>query len=193
MRLKSKEFDHLRSKPAQTRIGLERATKRDLETIYPILDVALAHQLAALSVLERIRKHHPDNLWAIRNLRTDKTAGIYGLLLLNAAGHAAVLDGSFTPTDPDPATLATPDQQVAAIYKWGVYAPGVLAAAFSIMSEKLSHPEFRHLDIFGNGTTEAGRRMLRTLGFRRVEGGTPPNLFVYHRHPDTGATYPPPQ
>lgn len=187
MRLKSKEFDALRPNPSQSRISMERATKWDLETLYPRLDVALAHHLAALPVMERIRTYNPDNLWAIRNQRVGQTVGMYALLLLNDAGHAAMRNGSFDAIDPLTAHLAAPADEVSAIYIWGVYAPGVAAAAFPIMSEKLSHPRFRHLDIYGNGTTEAGRKMLRTLGFTQVRGRQNPNLFVYHRSPDKGA------
>lgn len=183
----TKDFDSLEPRPTQTRIGIERATKCDLDLLYPQLEDALSRHLARLDVLERARLQHPDNMWAIHNYRTGTTVGIYAMLMLNADGHRAILAGTLDPLDPDSTLLATPQSETKAIHTWGVYAPGLAAAAIPMIAKKLREPEFRSLDIFGNGTTEAGRRTMRQLGFHPANGNMNSHLFVYRRRPNSSS------
>lgn len=177
----AKEFDTLDPESARRRIVVSRARDVELRAIYPRAAAALVQRMATLDTCESIRKRHLDNLWSITDRRSGELIGMYAMAMLTEDGHVALLDGSFEAHDPRLSHVAATGEPVSAIYKWGVFAPAMAAAAIPLIAERLSAPDYRDLDLYGNGSTPAGRRIMRSVGFRPVDSPKTPDLFVYPR------------
>lgn len=181
MMLTSKEFDALCLEYAMKRVAVSRTSREELVEIYPQVAVSLAQHMASLETSERLRRHHDYNLWSIRDLRTRALIGIYAMAMLTQPGHAALLDGAFDARDPDPAHVAASGEEIDAIYKWTVFAPGVAAAAIPLIADMLKSDKFRALDLYGNARTAAGRRIMLSVGFRPLGDPRVPHLYYYKR------------
>ena len=141
----------------------------------------MAQLTASPQICESIRRRHRDNIWSIRDRRNNALIGIYAMAMLTEDGHRALLAGEFEAHDPRLAHVAETGDHVAAIYKWGVYAPGVAAAAIPLIARRLQLPPYDEVDLYGNGSTEAGKRIMRAVGFRKLETLAAPNLYIYAR------------
>jgi len=137
--------------------------------------------MASLETCESIRRRHRDNIWSIRDIRTNALIGIYAMAMLTRAGHSALLAGEFEPQDPRLAHVAETGEKVSAIYKWGVYAPGIASAAIPLISRRLNMAPYEDINLYGNGSTAAGRRIMTSVGFRKLETSSAPNLYLYER------------
>lgn len=177
----SKEFDALDPGLAAIRVEITRATSAELVEVYPRIAEAFRQHIATLETCENIRRRHHDNIWSIRDLRSGAFVGLYAMAMLSQTGQQALLIGEFDAPDPRLSHVAATGDPVAAIYKWGVFAPGVAAAAIPLIAERLNSPDYRDLDLYGNGSTDAGRRIMRSVGFRRVADPRTPFLFQYER------------
>lgn len=181
MRHYVKEFDALDPSLAALRVRIGRATEEDLAEIYPQIAASFQQHMATLETCENIRRRHRDNIWAIHDNRAGGLIGLYAMALLTLTGQTALLQGDFDAPDPRLSHVAADGDDVAAIYKWGVFAPGPAAAAIPLIAERLNSPDYRDLNLYGNGSTEAGRRIMRAVGFRRVDDPRTPFLFEYER------------
>lgn len=137
--------------------------------------------IASLETCQNIRRRHQDNIWAITDRRDGSLIGLYAMAMLSPEGHRALLVGEFDAPDPRLSHVAATGDTVSAIYKWGVYAPGLAVAAIPLVAERLNTPDYRDLDLYGNGSTPAGRRIMESVGFRKVEDPRTPRLFKYER------------
>jgi len=181
MRHYAKEFDALDPNLATIRVRIGRTTQAELTEIYPQIAASFQQHMATLETCENIRTRHRDNIWSIFDNRSGDLIGLYAMALLTPTGQSALLQGKFDAPDPRLSHVAGNSDEVAAIYKWGVYAPGPAAAAIPLIAERLNSPDYRYLNLYGNGSTEAGRRIMRSVGFRRVEDPRTPFLFEYER------------
>ena len=177
----AREFDALQPLGHSARVTIDRASAADVAAIYPRIAVSLSQHIATLETCQSIRRRHLDNVWSISDRRGGRLLGLYAMAMLSEAGHAALLAGRFDAHDPRLAHVAATGERVAAIYKWGVYAPGIAAAAIPLVAERLLTPDYRHLDLFGNGVTPEGRRIMTSLGFRPVETPGGARLYRYAR------------
>ena len=157
------------------------AKPEELAEMHPAIARALGVPIATLDVTERIRSGRADNIWSIWTRNGSMLSGLYAMVMLSREGLMAVESGDFLARDPDPAHLALPGAPVAAIYKWTIYAPGRAAAAIALMAERLRAPAYVAADLFGAGSTEAGRRIMEGLGFRVVRRGGDMPLYRYVR------------
>ena len=181
MQVGVKEFDTLDPGPARKRVRVERATADDLKTFYPPTYASGSPRIASLETCEQIRRHHPDNIWSIFDQRDDSVLGFYAMTMLTESGLKALLRGDFEAHNPRLAHVASPDQRIHAIFKWGVHAPGMGAAAIPLISEMLNAPAYREIDLYGNGATAAGRRIMLALGFQKRDDPRTPLLYEYRR------------
>lgn len=181
MKQVSKEFDALDPIVATTRVRVVRATEKELAAIYPRIAAAFKQHMATLDTCENIRKRHHDNIWAIRDARQGSLIGLYAMAMLSEEGHRALRCGEFDAPDPRLSHVAGTGDNVSAIYKWGVFAPGLAVAAIPLMAERLNGPDYRDLDLYGNASTAAGERIMTSVGFRRVNDPRTPMLFKYQR------------
>ena len=137
--------------------------------------------IATLETCQEIRRRHQDNIWGIHDRRDGALIGLYAMVMLTAEGQYALQIGEFDAPDPRLSHVAATGDPVAAIYQWGVYAPGIAAAAIPLIAERLNGPDYRDLDLYGNGSTPAGRRIMQSLGFRKTEDPRTPQLYKYER------------
>lgn len=177
----SKEFDALDHNYTGKRVRIARTTHAELAEIYPKITAAFMQHMASLETCEHIRRRHHDNMWSIRDQRDGKLIGLYAMAMLTPTGHRALTNGEFDAPDPKLTHVAATGDPLSAIYKWGVYAPGPAVAAVPMIADLLAGPDYRHLDLYGNGSTEAGRRIMQSLGFRPVSDPKTPLLHRYER------------
>ena len=176
-----KEFDALVPGAACRRVAISRATRQEMAQIYPRIAASFMQHIASLDTCQNIRRRHQDNIWSITDRRDGALIGLYAMAMLTPEGHRALLSGEFDAPDPRLSHVAATGDQVAAIYKWGVFAPGIAVAAIPLVAERMNTPDYRDLDLYGNGSTEAGRRIMRSVGFRKVDDPRTPLLFKYER------------
>ena len=148
-------------------------------------------QLGANEVVHRVVAHNPDSFWAIA--RRDKVGprgrraeGFQALLMLNEAGLAQLIAGTFKGTDPDVSLLTAQHERPAGIYVWCTHAKGSLAAAITLTFEKMNAPLYRDVDIYTWAATKEGHAALEGTGFRRgvtVEGRVNHDLYIFRRSP----------
>ncbi|MBV9550281.1 MAG: GNAT family N-acetyltransferase [Alphaproteobacteria bacterium] len=132
---------------------------------------------------------NPDSLWAINrrsryDWRTQKGEGFIAFLMLNRAGHKALVEGRLDCFDPDMALLTGQNEKPDAIYIWAIYAPGVLAAGVPLVLEKVSTPLYAQANLYAKAVTQAGHDFLETVGFRlgaRLGEAFNPRLHVFAR------------
>jgi len=171
--------------PKKTRFGLEdpgltilserlvvfNASYQDIETLIPRARRAMGAG-AANSVIHRVARHNPDCLWGIarrdRYATGDSAAeGYVAFLMLNEEGADQLLSGELDATDPPLHLLTRQHEKPAAIYFWGVYAPGTIAGGVPLAFEKTWTPLYRNAPIFSRPITIEGLRLTESLGFQR--------------------------
>jgi predicted GNAT family N-acyltransferase len=146
-------------------------------------------QLADVDTVQKVVSFNPDSLWAITrksryDWRTQKGEGFIAFLMLNPAGHKALIEGSFDYLNPDMAMLTGQNEKPDAIYIWVIYAPGVLAAGVPLILEKVSTPLYAQANLYAKAVTPAGHEFLETVGFRlgaRLGKAVNPRLHVFAR------------
>lgn len=151
--------------------------------------------MASVDTVHNVVSFNPDNLWAIaRKSRyqsaTQRGEGFVAFLMLNAKGLTALGDGSLNGLEPDLTHLAAQNEKPAAIYVWGLYAPGILAAGVSLVFEKISSPLYQDVPLFARAVTTDGREFLETIGFKpgaRIDGKHIGHLHMFIRGEDHAA------
>jgi hypothetical protein len=106
--------------------------------------------------------------------------GGMAFLYLGERGHEALMSGALTPTHPDFGLLARRDEQVAAIYIWGMGAIGRGIAGLGKMSAFLRQPRYVNANCFAQPSTAAGRELMIATGFRPI-ASSQPDLWCYER------------
>ena len=153
------------------RLVVFSATYQDIETLIPRARKAMGAG-AANQVIHRVARHNPDCLWGIARrdrYATGDTAaeGYVAFLMLNEEGADQLLSGDLDATDPPLHLLTRQHEKPAAIYFWGVFAPGAIAGGVPLAFEKTWTPLYRDAPIFARPITIEGLRLTESLGFRR--------------------------
>ena len=171
------------------------ATFQDIETLLPRARRAMGGG-APNEVIHRVARHNPDSVWAIA--RRDRYAngeavaeGFVALLMLTEEGADQLLSGELDTINPPLHLLTRQNEKPAAIYCWGMYAPGAIAGGVSLVVEKASTPLYRDAPILVRTVTIEGLRMAQTVGFRpgaKFRGKTSPNFHMYPRGPSVKET-----
>jgi len=164
------------------------ATYEDIETLLPRARRAMGGG-ASNEVVHRIAQYNPDCFWGLarrhRYAAGDMGAeGYLAFLMLNGEGVDLLMDAKFPATDPPLHLLTRQFEKPAAVYCWGVYAPGPIAAGVPLAVEKVSTPLYRDVPILGRTITLGGFRMAENLGFRQgttFRGKTSPTICIFPR------------
>ena len=144
-------------------------------------EVDAAHALARALIGERIvsagdlaRVHARTGGALFLTFEDGVLTGVLAFVLLNAAGHAAVLAESFDAVRPADAHIARAGEEAAAFYGWGVAATTRESAQRLIDgSQAMGQGSVSHLPYYARPTTPKGERLMRErLGFRDVPGST---------------------
>jgi len=148
-------------------------------------------RVADPDLVRRIVSHNPDNLWAIaRRSRYDAAnpvpEGFFAFLMLNAEGLRRLADGTLDGANPELSLLTAQNERPAGIYSWAMHAPGGLAAAVSLIMEKITSPLYQGVDIYGRCVTSQGTHFTESMGLKAgavIEGRVVPHLHWLKRSP----------
>jgi hypothetical protein len=171
------DFDEL-VPSSKSSLRLTPAAEDELQPALELADGLIGGHLASLAVVRRVWMFNSDNITIFR--RNGKPVGLCALLLLNNLGLRDLLDGTFAPSEPETAQLAPDGRRPAAIYVWGIVAPGVASEGVKHMSVRFRAPLFRHADLYTRAATQMGERMIRGTGYAPVLNSSL-SLFRYVR------------
>jgi predicted GNAT family N-acyltransferase len=137
----------------------------DLEQTY---DMAVREigNVAPLPVLQSVYAHNRCSWWVIHRSGDERrldasVAGFCAFLPLNAAGLAALKDGTLEPRDPDLALLAPEGEDPAALYLWATVAHGLWDFSGKLIAHALGLDLYERLPVFGRIGTQAGLEALK--------------------------------
>jgi predicted GNAT family N-acyltransferase len=164
------------------------AAAADIETLIPRARQEMGGG-ASNEVVRRIARHNPDTIWAIarrdRYVAGETAAeGYVAFLMLNDEGADQLMAGRLDGKNPPLELLARQHEKPAAVYVWGIYAPGAIAGGVPLAFEKAWTPLYRKAPLLARAVTAEGRRLLDTLGFNRgaiLKGKTAAHLHMYPR------------
>jgi predicted GNAT family N-acyltransferase len=145
-------------------------------------------EIGTNEVVHRVVSHNPDTFWAIArrdrfSSRGRLAEGFQAFLMLNEAGLAQLVAGTFNGTNPETSLLAAQNEKPAGIYVWCTHARGTLAAGVALTMQKVSTPLYRDVNLYSWASTIEGRHALEGTGFRRGASGLTPNLYMFRRSP----------
>ncbi len=112
--------------------------------------------------------------------RKQKLLGAMAFLYLNDRGHDALLLDEICLTEPDTRYLASPNEDVSAIYIWAIAAAGRGIAGLGKAAAHLRQPRFRNADCYAQPSTPAGRDIMKATGFAPIPSFQP-DLWCYER------------
>jgi len=164
------------------------ASFQDIETLLPRARQAMGGG-APNEVIHRVARHNPDSVWGIA--RRDRYAagdpaaeGFVAFLMLTEEGADQLLSGELNAANPPLHLLTRQNEKPAAIYVWGMYAPGAIAGGVPLAFEKTWTPLYRDAPLLARTVTIEGLRMAQSLGFRpgaKFRGKSAPNFHIYPR------------
>jgi predicted GNAT family N-acyltransferase len=179
-----RSLDHLNSGNISKRLVVFTPGGEGVDQLVAVAEKKIG-AMASLQTVHKVVSFNPDNLWAISrksryDCRSQRGEGFVAFLMLNARGLAALADGTLNGLDPDLELLAAQNEKPAAIYVWGLFAPGILCGGIPLVFEKISSPLYQDVTLFARAVTEDGRRFLETIGFR--QGARLGKRFLPHLH-----------
>ncbi|HKH02986.1 MAG TPA: GNAT family N-acetyltransferase [Bradyrhizobium sp.] len=170
------------------RLVVFSATGADIENLVPRARRDMGGG-ASNEVVQGVARHNPDSIWGIA--RRDKygagntAAEAYvAFLMLNDEGADQLMSGRLDAKNPPLNLLTRQHEKPAAIYIWGIYAPGALAGGVPLAFEKVWTPLYRKAPLLARAVNAAGHRLLDGLGFDRgaiFKGKIAAHLHMYPR------------
>jgi predicted GNAT family N-acyltransferase len=147
--------------------------------------------LAPASEALKVQRHNPNCVMALaRKSKFDPAApsaeGFIAMLPLNSLGLELLAHDALEASRPNVKSLASADERPKAIYWWGIYAPGPLAAGIALFMEKLAAEQYAGIPIYARPVTDEGRNFLKVLGFTegaKVGDLPAPDLWRFTRVP----------
>jgi hypothetical protein len=95
----------------------------------------------------------------------DRLLGAVAFLYLNFSGHDALIFDEMNLTHPDLRLLASPTDEVSAIYVWAIAGQGRAMAGLGNVSTHLSSPRLAPADLFAQPSSADGRNLMIAIGF----------------------------
>lgn len=143
-----------------------------LESIGPLLERARVEipGIATLETILRVYAHNPDCLFALARANGTlepmrEPAGFIAQLPLNAAGLAALIDGSLDTADPDTACVCQQHEKPSAIYIWAIFVNHRISGGIAHVMERLSSAKNRTAPLYCKATSPKSWSFFLTLGF----------------------------
>jgi len=112
--------------------------------------------------------------------RKGRLLGGMAFLYLNDRGHDALLLDEICLTEPDTRHLASPAEEVAAIYIWAIAATGRGIGGLGKAAAHLRQKRFRSADCYAQPATTAGRDIMKATGFAPIPSFQS-DLWCYER------------
>ena len=149
-------------------IVVRMAQPEEVEALHALTIVEIGPSVAALATVKAVYKHNPETLWTIHRRSaadsSDRLAGYFGFLHLNAAGLKALNERTLSGREPDLALLARAGERPAAIYVWAGIARKVRAIAEMLVAQALGAERYGGLPIYATAGTLGGLKWLNHLG-----------------------------
>ncbi len=167
----------------------------EVERLFDTMRPELGSQ-TSLDTVRRIMSANPNTFQAFARRESydwanPRAEGFIAWLPLSDAGRIALLSGSFSGPNPSPDHIAAQHEKPAAIYVWGIYAPGRLAGGVALAFDRMSTPLNRDADLYAWGPTAAGQRLIASLGFVPIGAGGRSgilSLSIFRRSAPTAET-----
>ena len=155
--------------------GFRLAADEEVGATLELATRLLNQELAPVETVRRFHRHAGGAVWVLAD---DEIKGFILSLLLTGLGEAALRQGHFTPSDPDPAHICRPGEAAYGVYCW-VYGGVDRDARRAVMtaSAVLRVEMLPMLPTFARGATEDGARSAHSLGMVPVADSLP-DLFV---------------
>ena len=152
--------------------GLRAARAHEVAPAHALARALIGEGIVAAEDLGRVHARTGAGLFVA--LEDGALTGVLAFVLLNAAGHAAVLTETFDALSPAEAHIAGRDQPASGFYGWGVAATTRTSAHQLIEgSRAMGRSSVGHLPYYARPTTPKGERLMRErLGFIDVPGST---------------------
>jgi predicted GNAT family N-acyltransferase len=148
--------------------------------------------LAAVDDVLRVLRHNPACMFAVArkskfNPEAPLGEGFIAFLPLNALGRQLLVLDALPTANPDVKFIARPNERPAAIYMWGMHAPGSLAAGISLFFHEMDAPLYAGVDMYARLITDAGRRFGKVLGWHEdvTIDGEQTKLWGFKRSQET--------
>jgi predicted GNAT family N-acyltransferase len=172
-------------------VAIARLPERWIEDFMALTVARIGTDTAPAEVVRRVHAHNPDTIWGIFTRNDEgshRFAGYYSFLLLNVAGHKALLDRALDRTNPQQVFLADAGERPAAIYIWGIVAKRLTWIAGPAVAQQMAHLHSR-LPIYTTLATEAGFKLGIESGYKPVtpEDNRLGGLFLSDRYLRAGA------
>jgi hypothetical protein len=163
------------------RLVVFNATVRDVENLMPRARQSMGGG-ASNEVVHRVARHNPDSFWGMA--RRERYAagetlaeGFVAFLMLNEEGVDRLLGGEFDATDPPLHLLTRQNEKPAAIYFWGVYAPGLISGGVPLAFDARGLAARRKPRLSSRRKIQGeGRTELPHVSARRLGQGDPRDL-----------------
>jgi len=140
--------------------------------------------LAGDDVLLRLRAKNPTIFQVVAEAgEAGRVIGFNAQLPLTAEGIRAVISGDFDPSNPSLDHLATPDEKVAGIYAWLIYAPRSIVAVIAALSDYVDRYAAGGCSIFCRAANEAAYKAFTSCGYEAARlsyPDAPADLLVAH-------------
>jgi hypothetical protein len=138
----------------------------------PDLHALTVHEIgpsvASLETMQRVYGHNPECLWTILRRPaeggTDRLAGYFGFLHLNAAGLEALENRTLSGRTPDLDHLVRAGGRPAALYVWAGIARKTRVLAEMLVAQALGAERYGGLPIYATAGTLGGLKWLNHLG-----------------------------
>jgi hypothetical protein len=154
------ELDRLSSTSA---IVVSLASDRQLFDLIAIAKQEIPQVDASNGRIAQVLRDNPESAFSFR--RAGRLLGGIAFLYLNYRGHDSLLLDGIDLRNPSLDFLAQPDEEVSAIYVWGLVGRGRAVAGLGNVAEYLRRPRFVGADYFAQPSTMAGRNLLIAIGF----------------------------
>ena len=153
---------------AASKFGLREPSSADIKLGRKIAAEKIHPGVAHAEEYERVANH--SEICSLVYREGSDVTGMMAMLLLNAAGHMALRDGSFDAQHPSLSHLAEPGDLVSAGYGWGFVALTKEAGRAVVgATDGLRQQFFRPIDVYTRAATPDGVRVLEgLLGYRAV-------------------------
>ncbi len=145
-------------------------------------------QLASIETVLRVAETNPDSIWVFSRKGRQRAEGFVSMLLLNAAGRIALLDGSLDLLDPQQEYLVAQHETPAVIYIWASYTPGLMAAGLKRVYDRFDSPHYAGADVISTSFTLRGHRAMMNRGFRKgieFKGRHLDQFYILPRSPES--------
>lgn len=159
-------------------LNLRPAEASEVDEILALANQHLGPGVADGALVHAIWRHNPTVLLALLagTPPTQRLVGFVAFLPLTAAGHRAMIEGTFTGAQPRIEWIARADETASAIYFWASVAIGRAARIVELFDVGPFGRRYGHLDRFSSASTEAGIKVHLRNGYRPLRHDGPPQV-----------------